>query len=674
MTFCKLMVRNVGKHIHDYLIYFMTLTISVSLFYAFHSAANQSALSEMGMTRSMLYGQMGRLLSLLSVFIAVVLAFLMIYANQFLLRRRKRELGIYMMLGMRKGRIARLFAGETLLVGLAALAGGLLLGLLLSQGLCMVTLKLFDVELEQFRIVFSRSALAKTAQCFAVMFLIVMVCNVRSVSGVKLIDLFAAGRKNEEAGQERGIPLLLRLLLALGCVGTSCGLFWRYGILPVRENPAFWPALILLAVGTLLFFSSAWAAAERLIRARGGLYFKGLNAFVMRQIGSRFRGNYLVMTAVCALLTVSVCTVSAGIGIGMSMNQLSRSAAPYDLNVTSVVEADGDGSIAEYLRARGIDMEEYAADARQISIYSADFTYGDLFAGQKLDLWPIDEGLEETSVAAVSVTDFNQALAMQGKEPISLGENEYLINCNYEGTFSYVVAALNAHPTLTVAGVSLERASADPLQETYVMTSINNNDRGTLILPDEVASALEKDNNVLLVLYRPGTNPDEVLEKMIPIGLDEEHHYRYAERQMMYDGFYGLNALVSFLCSYVGLIFLLICAALLSLKLLTETADGRYRYRLLTRLGAGRSQITGAFVGQTVVFFAAPLAVALLYASVLLGKIMEVVGEFMNMHISANVWFAAAMLLVVYGGYFAASCAVGRSMILDGREDRLLQE
>lgn len=319
-------------------------------------------------------------------------------------------------------------------------------------------------------------------------------------------------------------------------------------------------------------------------------------------------------------------------------------------------------------------MEEYAADVRQISIYSADFTYGELFAGQKLDLWPIDEGLEETSVPVISVTDFNQALAMQGKTPVSLEENEYLINCNYEGTFSYVEAALKAHPTLTVAGVSMERASGDPLQETYVMTSINNNDRGTLIVPDEVASSLEKDNNVLLVRYRPETNPDEVLEKMIPIGLDEEHHYRYAERQMMYDGFYGLNALVSFLCSYVGLIFLLICAALLSLKMLTETADGRYRYRLLARLGAGRGQITGAFVGQTFVFFAAPLAVALLYAAVLLGKIMEVVGEFMNMHVSANAWFAAVMLLVVYGGYFAASCAVGRRMILDGREDGLLQE
>ena len=203
MTSCKLIMKNVGKNIRDYLVYFLTLMISVSVFYAFNSVSDQPAFSEMGMTKTLLYDQLGILLSTLTVLIAVVLAFLIIYANLFLLKRRKKELGIYMVLGMKKGHISRMFAGETLCVGMLALVTGLCLGFMLSQGISLVALKLFAIEISKFRLVFSMGAFRKTAFCFVVIFLLVMVFNVRSVSSVQLIDLFTAGRKNEIQGRSR---------------------------------------------------------------------------------------------------------------------------------------------------------------------------------------------------------------------------------------------------------------------------------------------------------------------------------------------------------------------------------------------------------------------------------------------------------------------------------------
>ena len=197
MTSFKLIFRNVHKNIRDYLIYFLTLTLSVSLFYAFNSISDQPAFSEMGMTRKLLYDQLGTLISVLSVLIAIVLAFLIIYANQFLLKRRKKELGIYMMLGMKKGRIARIFAGETFCIGVIALGIGLILGFFLSQGISLIALKLFAVELDQYQLVFSASAFQQTILCFALIFLIVMLFNAWSVSSVQLIDLLTANRKNE---------------------------------------------------------------------------------------------------------------------------------------------------------------------------------------------------------------------------------------------------------------------------------------------------------------------------------------------------------------------------------------------------------------------------------------------------------------------------------------------
>lgn len=670
MTSCKLIIKNVRKNIRDYLIYFLTLTISVSVFYAFNSISDQPAFSEMGMTKTLLYDQLGILLSTLTVLIAVVLAFLIIYANQFLLKRRKKELGLYMVLGMKKGRISRIFAGETFCVGVIALVTGLCLGVALSQGISLVALKLFAIELSKFQLVFSVGAFQKTALCFAVIFLLVMTFNVWSVSSVQLIDLLTASRKNETSqNQSRLLPIFL-FFVALACILSSGVMFYRNGILPSRENRSFQVAGILLVAGTFLFFYSLSTVLVQILRANSSVYLRGLNAFLVRQVGSKIRTNVFLLTIVCGLLTVTICAVSVGVSTALAMNELSGSATPYDLNVLSNVSMDGDSSILEYLASKDADLSGYAENMEQIGIYEADFTYGSLFEGQNVELWPIDEGILDSGVSVLAVSDFNRALAMQGKEPVALTENQYLLNCNYKGTFQYVEKALESHTAFVLAGIPLQRASDTVLGETYFMTSVGNNDRGTLIVPDAVARSLTKDVNVLLVQYQPDADSDAVLQKMIPIGLDDTHGYRYAEKNMMYDMFYGLNALISFLCCYIGLIFLLICAALLALKQLTETTDNIYRYGLLQKLGAKKEQINRTLLSQTAIFFAAPLAVAGIFSTVLMGKAMEIVEEFMNIHISTNLGFTVVLFLVVYGSYFLATYLSCKRMVVEHQNKR----
>ena len=668
MTSCKLIFKNVHKNLRDYLIYFLTLMISVSLFYAFNSISDQPAFSEMGMTRTLLYDQLGILLSALSVLIAIVLAFLIIYANQFLLKRRKKELGIYMMLGMKKGRISRIFAGETFCVGVIALAVGLILGFILSQGVSLIALKLFAIELDKYQLVFSMGAFRQTVICFALIFFLVMLFNVWSVSSVQLIDLLTASRKNERLKNENRVLPALMFLLSILCIGIAGVLFYQNGILPSRENMSFQIAGIALVVGTILLFYSFAAVFIQLMRSNKGFYLKGLNTFLVRQIGSKIRTNYFVMTVVCGLLTITICAVSIGASTALAMNKLSQAATPYDLTVFSDVSIDGDSDITDYLATCDVQMSDYAKNMEQISVYDADMTYTDLFAGQDLNLWPIDEAVPQSRVSVISISDFNRALAMQGKEPVALNDGEYLLNCNYEGTYQYVSEALRTHSELSVGGVTLQRASDEVLQETYVMTSVGNNDRGTLIVPDSVVTTLSKDVNALLVQYKEETNPDEVLQKMIPIGLDETHGYRYSEKNMLYDMFYGINALVTFICCYVGLIFLLICAALLALKQLTETTDNIYRYGLLQKLGAKRQQINRTLFVQTGVFFTVPLIVAGIYSILLIGKGMEIVEEFMNIHISTNVGLTVILFLIVYGSYFIATYLSCKRMVTEQKE------
>ena len=406
------------------------------------------------------------------------------------------------------------------------------------------------------------------------------------------------------------------------------------------------------------------AALEKITQS----YLKGLNTFLVRQIGSKIRTNYLVVTVVCGLLTITICAVSIGASTALAMNKMSQSATPYDLNVLSNVSVDGDRDIAAYLAAHDITISNYAKVTEQISVYEADMTYSELFEGQKVKFWPIDEKVPDSKVSVISISDLNRALAMQNKAPITLNDGQYLLNCNYNGTYRYVAAALQSHPEITVGGATLQRAEDKVLQETYVMTSVGNNDRGTLIVPDSVTASLEKDVNALLVQYEPNADSNEILQKMIPIGLDSTHGYRYAEKNMMYETFYGLDALVSFLCCYIGLVFLLICAALLALKQLTETTDNVYRYGLLQKLGAGRRQIDHTLFVQTVVFFAIPLVVAGVYSAFLIGKAMAVVEEFMNIHIATNIGLTIVLFLLVYGSYFLATYLSCKRIVTEQRE------
>ena len=671
MTSFNLILKNVRRNIQDYLIYFLTLMLSVSLFYAFNSISDQPAFSEMGMTRTLLYDQLGVLLSALSVLIAIVLAFLIIYANQFLLKRRKKELGIYMMLGMKKGRISRIFASETMCVGFIALVTGLFFGFALSQGLSLVALKLFAIELSKFQLVFSITAFNKTAVCFVVIFLIVMLFNVWSVSIVQLIDLLTANRKNESLRSTNPILQVILFLVSLAFIVTAGVLFFKNGILPTRDNRSFQVAGISLVLGTLLLFYSLSVVFVQTIKANKSVYLKGLNVFLVQQIGSKIRTNYFIIAIVCGLLTVTICAVSVGMSMALAMNKLSKASAPYDLNVLSNVEIDGDSDMVDYLSAHDVNMSDYADKMEQISLYEADLTYSELFENQDIALWPVDESIPDTKVMVISLSDFNRALAMQGKEPVYLDDGQYLLNCNYKGTYEYVKTALRNYPVLTVAGVSFESASNQVLSETYFMSSVGNNDRGTLILPDRIISMLEKDVNVLLVQYKQETNSDEVLQKMIPIGLDETNGYRYAEKDMMYDMFYGINALVSFICCYIGLIFLLICAALLALKQLTETTDNIYRYGLLQKLGVKRKQLYQALFSQTAVFFAAPLVVAGIYSAILVQKAMEIVEDFMNIHISTNMIFTILLFLVVYGSYFLATYLSCKRMVTERQNEKM---
>ena len=184
------------KSFKDYAIYFLTLFLGVAIFYMFNSLDSQQAMLDISESQKEIIKLMISMLSVVSIFIAVILGLLIAYANKFLINRRKREFGIYMTLGMGKRQISKIILLETIFVGIISLAVGLVIGVFASQFMSILVAKLFEADMSKFQFVFSKDACIKTCIYFAIMYLAVMFFNTMTVSRYKLINLLNANKKN----------------------------------------------------------------------------------------------------------------------------------------------------------------------------------------------------------------------------------------------------------------------------------------------------------------------------------------------------------------------------------------------------------------------------------------------------------------------------------------------
>ena len=186
------------KSFKDYAIYFLTLVLGVAIFYMFNSLDSQQAMLEVSQSTRDMIQLMISMLGMVSVFIAIILGFLIVYANNFLINRRKREFGIYMTLGMGRRQISQIILIETILVGIISLIVGIFIGVFGSQFMSILVAKLFEADMSEFTFVFSKDACIKTCIYFAVMYLAVMIFSTFTISRYKLINLLTAVRKNEK--------------------------------------------------------------------------------------------------------------------------------------------------------------------------------------------------------------------------------------------------------------------------------------------------------------------------------------------------------------------------------------------------------------------------------------------------------------------------------------------
>lgn len=668
MMTCKLILGNLKRNFKDYFIYFLTMMLAVSIFYAFNAATNPENLKSLGTDMLTIMKTVNETIRVISKIIAVLLGLLIIYVNSFLLKKRKKELGTYILLGMKKSRISMIFMGETFVVGVFSFLIGIVVGVFIGQIVNIATLRLFGGNVNAFFIHFSFDAFWFTLLCFTVIYTITMVYNFLCVHMVKLIDLIIVERKNECLKRRNGIVYLISFIFGIVCICRTVAHLNSDDMMPTVQELE--KAILFAIVGTLCFFYSISAVSLMLAKKCKKFYYRNINSFIVRQIGSRIQGNFVSISFVTILLTITILLITTGSSIALSMKSLSNQYTPYDfvLMYTTNQQAQVKDKVVEYQPEN--QLYDLIENEFQISLYASDITYGELWEGQTLELWKHDVGMEESDISMISISDYNAALRAQGKEEIVLAEDEFLINCNYKGTLEYMDYVAKNTLELTLSGVELKSASNQLLENTYMMTSIGDNDRGTLVVPDDVVQKGKLGCLVLQGFLKNGIE-EEKLNKQLDnlVDYDDIHNSVFGlnSKSRMNTMYYTSLGLPVFICTYVGILFLMIAVALLSVQQLTQISDNRYRFSVLQKQGVSENMTRQAILKQVGVYFLAPLVVAGLYTLVAQPMITAKVSDLFNLQIGTNAKVTILFILVLYGGYYVTTYSSCVKMIFTKR-------
>lgn len=672
--FFKLSLKNVKRSFRDYSLYFLTLTFSVCIFYIFNSIEAQKAMMDVSESTVQMMKNVTRFINYISIFISFILGFLVVYANNFLIRRRKKEIGIYMTLGMEKRKISRLLVIETFIIGILSLGAGLFAGVFLSQGLSVVTAKLFEVDMTGYRFVFSPEACAKTILYFGVIFLIVMVLSTISITKYKLIDLINADKQNEKQKIKSPLLTVILFILSIVCLCAAYGLVLKNGIQVFDRMLVF--EMSLGAIGTFLFFASLSGFFLKLLQSNKKLYFRGLNMFILRQINSRINTAHISMSFICLMLFCTIGILSTALGANNALNSGYKYCAPYDASFC----IEGDASIINKIDEYGLDLYDYADKFVEFSLYRDK----EETLTKKAILGKVSEYIPDNArlfymnqpMYLIRLSDYNELMELQGADKISLPENQAAVYSDYAESAPELKESLmhfiEMNVPITISGKVYEVSST--LLTNGIVTSPASEIMLALVVPDKITEGNKVTDTILS--FNCKGDRKSMQKKLESDFLTRSEKYKDKKNEMMIYAATaetvksiaaGSKALISFIGIYLGIIFLITSAAVLALQQLSEAADNSKRYNILQKVGADESLINTALLKQIAVYFMLPLALACVHSVVGIKVANDVITDVGHINAIGNIIITAVLIAIVYGSYFLATYFSSKRIVLKGR-------
>jgi len=680
----KLSLKNIKKSFKDYAIYFFTLILGVAIFYVFNALDSQTVMMNVTDSTREIIKLMTTILSAVSVFVAFILGFLIIYASRFLIKRRNKEFGIYLTLGMSKRKISSLLFFETLLIGLVSLTVGLGIGTLLSQFMSILVADMFEADLTKFTFVFSTAACIKTMIYFGIMYLLVMIFNTINVSKCKLIDLLHASKKSETVKLKN--PILCTIIFIISCIVLGYAYYLvTGGVNALQDFSKILKPILLGALSTFFIFWSLSGLIIRIVTSRKKTYYKGLNSFTVRQISSKINTTVFSMTVICLMLFVTICVLSSALSIKNSMTVNLKSLAPIDIEFskkydlteeyanshfgynTSMI-ADSKLSLRESIANLDFNVNRYLKDIFEFNTYTIGIKIKDslgTYYEEARKKYPFLR--YEMDEEFIKLSDYNQAARLLGLEELSLEDNEYILVADYSGWIPIRDEGLKRNTSISL-GNSTYYPKYQKCKNGFIEISSNHVNMGIFVVPDGALDEAMRQSGWLLANYKETSK--EGKEKVEAIVRNMKNHpYNSVSdvdvitKLFLYESSVGLGAMVTFIGLYLGIIFLMSSAAILALKELSESSDNKERFQMLRKIGTDEKMIHKALFQQIAIFFLFPLVIAMIHSVfgiMFCNYILETLG---NEKLLESIIMTAIFLVMIYGGYFLITYLCSKSII-----------
>lgn len=681
MMLFKLSIKNISKSIKDYTIYFFTLILGVAIFYVFNAIDSQTAMMNVTSSTHEVLNLLTSLLSGVSVFVSFILASLIIYANRFLMKRRNKEFAIYLTLGMSKRKISLILFFETLVIGIISLTIGLLVGFLLSQLMSIIVANMFEADLTKFTFIFSKNACIKTLIYFGIMYLVVIIFNIINISKCKLINLIYSKNKSEKIKLKN--PWLCIIIFIISACTLGCA-YYRVAPGTDRLNNEF-EILFLSALGAISTFFIFWSLSGlilKIVKMNKKTYYKKLNSFVIRQISSKINTTVLSMTVICLMLFITICVLSTSLSMKSSLNKNLSTYAPLDIEIgknyntdqikydyTDIQIQNSKLSFEESLNKLGFNYKDNLTNITNFSLYKDENITLKSSLGSYYEIAKNQKGFLSYNkmINLMKNSDYNNIANSFNLEKVDLKDNEYIVVGNYQNMLSIKNEALKRNTKIEINNNDYYPKYQKAIHGFYEMTS-NESEDGFIVLPDNALKEEQKVTSLMIADYK---GDKKQVESMITNIIKKENFGDYIltinTKQDIKNASVGLGAIVTFLGLYLGIIFLISCAAILALKELSESSDNTEKYNMLRKIGVDERDLNKALFRQIGIFFVFPLALAIIHSIfglMFCNNIIKTAGVSFNLQ---SIIITAIFIVLIYGGYFLVTYLCSKNIIRENR-------
>ncbi|MDX8044978.1 FtsX-like permease family protein [Gracilibacillus sp. S3-1-1] len=616
MTLFTIARKNIRKNFTNYFLYFSSMIFSIVIYFTFVSLKYDQTIDAASETSTKISSAFNAASIVLIIFVAIFIW----YSNSFFTRKRKKEVALYSLLGVRKKQIGRMLFYENFLMGIIALVIGILLGSVVSKLFVAILMKLMGYEvLVQFSI--STDAIINTVIVFLLIIAVTSFHGYRLIYRFKLIELFQADQESEGEPKTSIITALLSVLLLgfgywLALQDILYSKVWQMiGILVA-------PLLIIIAVilGTYLLFSTLTIFFLKRARKNKKRFWNGINIISISQLLYRMKGNAFTLTIIAVLSATTLTAVGTSYGFYYN-NKINAELT----NPNSMMFVDQDGELTSQVDSL-IEQDPDHDVVYHESIPTIPARVDTTALNSRM-------GPVEAIYTVISNKTYNRLSELQGDtDTIALSDEQAVaLDISYfEGLSPEYVGS-----TLDVNGNEI---SFTDMKESNVLNAGTSNI--TIVVSDEMFDKVAEDTDVVTMeAYEiTGESKAKTLDESIRSSMPEEADF--TSFYQVYTLGMESNGLLIFIGCFLGLVFLSATGSIIYFKQLTEATADRGRYTILQKMGVDKKDIKKSIRKQIFFIFALPLVAGVAHSVVALMAINNI--------LQLNIWIPAFISMTIY--------------------------